>query len=256
MITQEQIKELAKKFQIDEFSIMREYIQLLFLKYLYEQKKSENIFFKGGTAIHLLYHSFRFSEDLDFTALEIPQKIEKLINEIMIRLEKEIGDLSLSDNASKDNSLSKTIKYQGGFKYPLTIRLDFSFREKPLTRVMSPLETAFPILPYPLVVHIDSEELMAEKVRALIMRKKGRDLFDLWFLLSKNILIREDFMDSKMNYYKKKYTVKDVITAINTFDVKEVERDLGKFLPKNYRSIIKDFKQKVLEKMNAFNKLS
>ena len=112
MITQEQIKELAKKFQIDEFSIMREYIQLLFLKYLYEQKKSENIFFKGGTAIHLLYHSFRFSEDLDFTALEIPQKIEKLINEIMIRLEKEIGDLSLSDNASKDNSLSKTINQE------------------------------------------------------------------------------------------------------------------------------------------------
>lgn len=43
----------------------------------------------------------------------------------------------------------------------------------------------YPISPYPLVVHLSKEELLAEKIRALFVRGKPRDLFDLWFLLTK-----------------------------------------------------------------------
>ncbi len=47
---------IAKKsleVKIDKITIEREYWQLLFLQRLYMQPFSENIFFKGGTAIRL-----------------------------------------------------------------------------------------------------------------------------------------------------------------------------------------------------------
>src|SRR3989338_2183614 len=69
MITEDQIRALSKHYSIDEFSIMREYIQIIFLTELFAQKSSDRIFFKGGTALRLLYNSLRFSEDLDFTSL-------------------------------------------------------------------------------------------------------------------------------------------------------------------------------------------
>ena len=47
MITKDQIKNLSKTFQIDEFSIFREYLQLVFLSYLYQEKYANKIFFKG-----------------------------------------------------------------------------------------------------------------------------------------------------------------------------------------------------------------
>jgi len=64
MITQNQLKSLSKTYQMDGFTIFREYLQLVFLSYLYRERKSNRIYFKGGTAIRLLFDSPRFSEDL------------------------------------------------------------------------------------------------------------------------------------------------------------------------------------------------
>lgn len=62
------IHKKSVRERIDRITIEREYYQLLFLQRLYLEKGSENIYFKGGTTIRFLLHSFRFSEDLDFTA--------------------------------------------------------------------------------------------------------------------------------------------------------------------------------------------
>ena len=86
MITREQIKLLAKKKKINESVIFREYIQLLFLQELYSQNK--NIFFKGGTALHLIWHSPRFSEDLDFTVEMKNEEFSKFIKNIFNELTK------------------------------------------------------------------------------------------------------------------------------------------------------------------------
>src|SRR3990167_6575893 len=79
MLNYQFISEKAKQSQIDIVTIEKEYWQLLFLSRLYETKGSENIFFKGGTAIHLLLNSFRFSEDLDFTAIVGKKKVEEIL---------------------------------------------------------------------------------------------------------------------------------------------------------------------------------
>lgn len=68
MLTQNYIKELATRKQTTELNIRREYLQHLFLSYFYQQPKTESVFFKGGTALRILYGSPRFSLDLDFSS--------------------------------------------------------------------------------------------------------------------------------------------------------------------------------------------
>jgi len=77
MITKAQLSDLSRKYKINEATILREYVQFYLLSRLYTHKESQKIFFKGGTAIHFIYKSPRFSEDLDFT---IEEKEEKFLN--------------------------------------------------------------------------------------------------------------------------------------------------------------------------------
>ena len=74
MLSQNTIKELSIKNQIREDNIVREYIQHLFLSAFYSQKGSDAILFKGGTALRIIFHSPRFSEDLDFSVQKVLTK--------------------------------------------------------------------------------------------------------------------------------------------------------------------------------------
>ena len=49
MITQGQLTALTKTFKTNEATILREYLQLIFLNALYSFPNSQNIVFKGGT---------------------------------------------------------------------------------------------------------------------------------------------------------------------------------------------------------------
>jgi len=51
MMTPGQTAELAGFFRIDRFTIFREYLQLVFLSYLYRQRQADRVYFKGGTKI-------------------------------------------------------------------------------------------------------------------------------------------------------------------------------------------------------------
>jgi predicted nucleotidyltransferase component of viral defense system len=91
MITPEQVAALAKKSKINETVIFREYLQLVFLQKLYQKTPSQKIFFKGGTAIHLIYHAPRFSEDLDFSVMSPMSEFSAYITAVLKRMENEEG---------------------------------------------------------------------------------------------------------------------------------------------------------------------
>jgi len=55
-------------------------------------------------------------------------------------------------------------------KFPLNIHIEFSTREKPLTMKETILITPYPVILYPFIVHLDWEEILAEKIRALLKR--------------------------------------------------------------------------------------
>ncbi len=45
---------------------------------------------------------------------------------------------------------------------------------------------------------MDMEEIFAEKVLALSQRNKGRDLYDVWFLLQAGIVFNKDLFKKKL----------------------------------------------------------
>lgn len=250
MISKGQIKELAQKFAIDEFSVIREYLQILFLSALYEQKESSKIYFKGGTALRLLLNSFRFSEDLDFTSLRTPDELKKILARVIREINLIVPSVELRQVKTNNNNFTGFLRYKTDeMKFPLNIHLEFSLREKPLTEKDAVLETLFPVSPYPIVKCLSWEEILAEKIRALMHRAKGRDLFDIWYLLSKGIEIDWKMADKKMAFYKKKVTREDVLSKIRSFDQKILKLDLGKFLPLNQRTIAAHIKEMLMEKL-------
>ena len=250
MISKEQIRELSRKFAIDEFSVIREYLQILFLSALYEQKESSKIYFKGGTALRLLLNSFRFSEDLDFTSLRNAEEIKKILAGAIREINLIVPDTKLGQVKTNINTLTGFLRYKTDeMKFPLNIHLEFSLREKPLTEKDVVMETLFPISPYPIIKCLSWEEILAEKIRALMHRTKGRDLFDIWYLLSKEIQINWEAVNKKMSFYNKKVTPIDVVNKIKGFDQKALKLDLGKFLPLNQRKIAVHVKAMLIEKL-------
>jgi len=251
MITEEQLRELSKRFKIDTFTMLREYIQIVFLKNLYNYNESNNIYFKGGTAIHFFLGSFRFSEDLDFSTTISGKTLLNLLVKIVKDQQLEIPEIKLNQIQQKRNSLTARLNYYvEKINYPATVKLEFSLREKPLTKKISILETKYPITPYPLVVHLDWEEILAEKVRAILIRAKGRDIFDLWFLLSKNINFNQEYINKKLRWYKKIFSYTEFIKKLKGMDPGTIESDLRQFLPSTHRKITKNLVALALEKLD------
>lgn len=253
MLAKETAQNLSKKLKIDLFTVYREHLQLLFLKYFYSQKETDKIFFKGGTALRFLFGSFRFSEDLDFTSLVKEKNLKAIIAKTLKDLEKEEpGKVIFQQERTIANAFTGRIFQElKEFKFPLTVRLDFSLREKPFHTDISLIETIFPVGPYPQVSHLTAEELMAEKIRAILMRARGRDIFDIWFLLSKKVPINWNLVNKKMALYKNKKNanLQKLIKKIEKIPQEEIKADLAKFLPLNYRSLVEKLKDITLEKL-------
>ena len=247
MISETQLEELSRYFKIDRFTVFREYLQILFLNYFYREKLTEKIYFKGGTCLHLFYNSPRFSEDLDFSTTLSSKKIRELLNKTMKTLKIEIPELSLNFIYRGKNSLRFKIKYQGKlFKYPLTIRLDFSFGKIFLEPNIFTLKTKFPISPFSLISCLKEEEILSEKIRAFLWRKKGRDIFDLWYLLDKGVVINRELLKKKLKMAKLKFDKDSFLRKIKNYPEKKIYLDLAKFLPLNYRKIIPELKERLI----------
>lgn len=244
MISRDQINEFSRRLGIDEFTVIREYLQVVFLSVLYSMPGSNKIYFKGGTAIRLLLKSGRFSEDLDFTSELDVRALEPLVQEAVKKMLFVVSDMILKRTDENKVAYTAMLSYQPvGMKYPLNLHLDFSLREKPLTSQDTVLESDFPVLPLPVVRHMDASELLAEKIRAFLYRLKGRDVYDMWFLLQKGIALDWEMVNRKLALYAMTTSFKDLLVRVGQFEDKQLKNDLAKFLPINDRGFIDHLKE-------------
>ena len=234
MITNGQIKNLAKVFQIDEYSVFREYLQLVFLSYLYQERKANKLLFKWGTALRLFFGSPRFSEDLDFSTNYNDSEIIELLNNVVVKIKKELPNFRIiSLHKGTEGIRFRILFNQKEFKYPFSIRLDFHQEKEVTGAAVSTLLTQFPLMIFPQVYHLSGESILFEKFDALKNRNKGRDIFDIWFLLSRGIRITD--------------VKKSDIKNIDEFSQKLLEKDLGQFLPHGQKQIIAVLKQEIIK---------
>lgn len=227
MIANNALQALATKLQTTELNVRREYFQHLFLSYFYQQPLTDRIYFKGGSALRMLYHSPRFSEDLDFSfAVTDIQALEEAILGTLAAIARE--------NINPDIAESKTTT--GGYLAIVTLRtdhdavaiqLEISLREGEKMGEAVMIASAF--IPAYMVVALMREQLVDEKIQALLSRRKARDFYDLYFILRANLLPAQR---------------RDVLSpAVETLRQSRIdfEKELKEFLPKSHWAIIRDF---------------
>lgn len=253
MLTKDQLTGLSKKFKIDRTLIFREYLQLIFLQEAYTDSRANQLCFKGGTAMHLLLNSPRFSEDLDFSTDLTRKEITSLVKRIEKRLSQQLENTKITLLYAGRKSTRYKIKTTSPFfKYPLNIRLDFA-EEKIFNREKSPLVTEFPLMLFPLVVHLTGAEILAEKIRALLTRAKGRDFFDLWFLLAKKTAFNTKFVQEKLKAIGMTYSWEKLQEKIKSAPPTKISQDLAPFLPTSQRVILPSLKKLLLKEIELIH---
>lgn len=243
MISTSDIIKISNKSSIDSFTILREYVQIIFLDKLFEFPESKKLVFKGGTALRFFLNSPRFSEDLDFTSALKDSEVTEIVNKTVSSLKKSLGEIKIKEIESIVG-ISKKIYFQSEVsKQPLTIKLDFSKRNDCLKSKIGMIKTNLPIMTTTPIIYMDPEEILAEKTRAIIGRKKGRDLYDIWFLIHQGHKLNVKFIEQKLNLYNERYQPKKILGVIKNWDEKTLFDDINRFLAKKDRLIIPHLKE-------------
>ncbi|MEI6462685.1 MAG: nucleotidyl transferase AbiEii/AbiGii toxin family protein [bacterium] len=239
MISLEEIKNISRKLKIDEGVVAREYIQILFLNELYSQSFSKYIFFKGGTAIRLIYKGTRFSEDLDFTVNINESEFEESMHKFLSTLSNKylIKSKEKKSVSGKSFLLTATIP---GFKTDIFIRLDFSFRENVLEPQSKVLLSDYPLLINSFVQVLSIDEIIAEKIRAIMTRDKARDIYDIWVLLQLGGKLNIELINKKLDFYKEKFDKDLLISRVRNVEKESFVKDLQAFIPINERGKLPD----------------
>lgn len=232
MINKDAIKRFATKAQAGDLNVAREYCQHLFLSYFYQQKGSERILFKGGTALKIIYGSPRFSEDLDFSGFGTSfTLIENLLEKTLLEIEREGIKIEIQESKKTTGGYLSVISL-AFLDYGISIQIEISLRGKNKIEGMIILVTSDLVPPYTLL-HLPEGSLVVEKFEALFRRKAPRDFFDLYFILRNRLVIPED--------YRKKYRLKDKLLRILEAGRIDFKGELKLFLPASHHPILRDF---------------
>ncbi len=216
MIRRYELEEYLGDFNI--YQVEKDYLQHLVLWRVYAY--SNDVVFKGGTALQKAYGLNRFSEDLDFTAIGSDGKTAGG-SDVLPRVDEALKSVnnfykSGYKEISGRESASFKLKVEGPLhKGPTslcTIELDISFKEslllQPKAMLITPIYKG--LSPYFARV-MEMDEILAEKVRALFTRNrvKARDLYDMYFILKKGGRFRISMIEKKLDYYKKPFSNKE-----------------------------------------------
>jgi predicted nucleotidyltransferase component of viral defense system len=205
MLTKRQLQRIAQRHRIGLQAQERDYIQHLFLSVLY--RRSQGLLFKGGTALRVLHRSPRYSEDLDFNSTLDLADTKALFRQAIADLAR-FGVMALARNEwesavgySFDLSFQGPL-YDGRDRSKGKVRVDTNLRLEKVAverRLVSPeYDDVVPFILTALTV----EHLFAEKVRALLLRGKARDLYDLWFLIEQGQSVDLALINTKLALYE------------------------------------------------------
>ncbi|MBM3284005.1 nucleotidyl transferase AbiEii/AbiGii toxin family protein [Candidatus Gottesmanbacteria bacterium] len=237
MLTRNQLARIAQRNHLGLGVQERDYIQHLFLSLLYI--KTQDLVFKGGTALRVAYNFARYSEDLDFNSQLSADKIKK----ILFKTIKDLGDFGIraefrNINIFKENGergISGDISYQG----PLftgkagskgKVRIDVSLRGEEGETKRIVIAPKYDDISQFILTVFSLDEIFAEKVRALIIRGKPRDLYDVWVLLGSGIQIDYRLINKKLRLYQKTFNFSEFRRKIEDSE-KEWNTDLRGLLP-------------------------
>ena len=217
--------------------ILKEYTQLLILDYLSTTQWIKKISLIGGTCLRLLKGIDRFSEDLDFDCKELSQEEFMLMTNDIINLLHRNG----FDAEARDRENARIKAFRRNIHFP-ELLFDFGLTGHRPERFLIKVEAqdqefAYnPVLAnirlngffFPFPVPPDSI-LCSMKISAMLNRQKGRDFYDVMFLLGQTSP-DYTFLSSKHPISGPEDLKKALGTVLDSLDLKMKSRDFEHLL--------------------------
>lgn len=231
MINREELAKIAKKQNLRLYQQEKEYPQYIFLSKITDYKE---FILKGGTCLRICYGYVRFSEDLDFNTSLNPEKVKEVVRKVL----NYFALLNINYEFVKEEIFEKNYTATIRFNGPLysgrkdstnTIRLDIGTRKIGKFNLIQVKEVYSDVPAFFLRCYFE-EEILAEKIRTVIMRGYPRDLFDVYVLSQKikldkklvlnklkeaNVGIKEIRFCGKKEYYR---DLKALLTTVPDYE--------------------------------------
>ncbi|MFW6285759.1 MAG: nucleotidyl transferase AbiEii/AbiGii toxin family protein [Nanoarchaeota archaeon] len=218
MITKKDLIKISKEKNMNLGQTEKNYMHTLFLYFL-SKYFPNNLIFKGGTALMICYNLDRFSEYLDFTLTkqinlnELLKQSKIFFNKYSYELEYKI--LNETNNSQSYIIFIKGPLYMGKPESLCRIELDFSHRDDLLLKpVMKKVYHIFDDFQQFYINVLSLNEILAEKIRCIFTRDKARDIYDLHYLIQRNIQLNEKLINQKLKIYDLKYNKKKFISLL------------------------------------------
>lgn len=229
MVPLSELKTKAAQSRVDISVLERDYVVISWiLRSIFDDLMlSEALVFKGGTALRKMYFpSYRFSEDLDFTMVkpltelsedQIRTRLENACRSIFAEsgVELTLADFKRTRDEIGEEAFEGKVQYVGPRRHragnPPRVKLDMTLYEKVLLEprtipLIHPYSDADDCCAAVSVYRL--EEIVAEKLRAILQRTRSRDVYDVWYLLK----YHKDALDlaTVKDVFKKKCEYKNV----------------------------------------------
>lgn len=216
--------------------IVREYLQLLMLKYLYASKYQEHFCFMGGTCLRFLYDLKRFSEDLDFNVKELSKnEFEESVLHVKAGLEKE-GMACENEFYFRKNLFTAEFIFKNVLNF-------YKAGDKRGNLVVK-FETNAPSYSFPVENHtvsgygeiffvksLPADWIFADKIDTLKNKRLGRHVYDILFLLSKKFSISSKLLQihgiKKRSPYE---ALLEILNAIPDGELRKMSQQVAPFL--------------------------
>jgi len=217
--------------------ILREYLQYKLLEILFEHEYAHKLSFLGGTCLRIVHQQQRFSEDLDFDNFDLTenefQEISTFINHKMSKLGYVVEIRNIFKGAFhcyiKFPNLLFQEKLSGYTEEKILIQLDTEphhFSYKPEIHILNKFDVFTPVFTVP------KELLLAQKFYAVMNRKrnKGRDFFDIAFLMGQGVKPNYDYLNFKLEIKNQAQLKEAILNKCRSLDMQEMANDVAPFL--------------------------
>lgn len=239
-----QIQQIKNYFptQIRENSIfdkhiLKEYLQLMILDYLSSTPYIRKMTFIGGTNLRLVKGIDRFSEDLDFDCKDLSkEEFLEMTNGVIQFLERSGLRVEARD---KDNP--KLTAFRRNIHFP-ELLFDLGLSGHKEERFLIKIESQDQGLIYePIISNIkgcgfffpfpvpSDGVLCSMKIAAMLARSKGRDFYDLMFLLAQ-ARPDYDFLSKRCRVNNLQEFKKVTYELLETIDLKKKQKDFEHLL--------------------------
>ena len=217
-------------------NLLREYLQYKILDIIFNSRFAGQLSFIGGTALRIVHENTRFSEDLDFDNFQLSEDgFVTMTGEIQKGLKREGYDVEIRNvlkTAFRCYIKLPQVLFEHAMSDLRSEKILIQFDTEPHGFAYTPDKiflNKFDIFTQIAVTPPDI--LLAQKIFALLNRKraKGRDFYDIVFLLQKT-KPHYDYLKQKTGIADKQALKKKLIAYTKGLNLKELAKDVEPFL--------------------------